>query len=128
MKKFMSKLCVLLTALFLSFSFAGCFDFGDSGNKMCVSNENIKYEYTELLGWQVKITGTIENTTGKDLSYISVEYKIYDSDNAVIGTAIDNANSIGKGEKWKFEAMSFSFFDKKPEKVSFSKIESIRDF
>lgn len=123
MKKFMALLCAILTLLCVSFAFSGCFD-----EKMSVSNENVKYEYTEMLGWQVKVTGSITNTTGNDLSYISVEYKIYDSGNAVIGTAMDNATSIGKGETWKFEAMSFTFFNEKPAKVTFSKIQSSKDF
>lgn len=125
MKKFMTSICALLTVLFVSFAFSGCFD---ESKKMSVSNENVKYEYAEMLGWQVKVTGYIENTTGSDLSYISVEYKVYDSRNAVIGTAMDNATSIGKGETWKFEAMSFTFFNEKPAKVTFSKIQSSKDF
>lgn len=121
----MASLYVLLTALCALFAFSGCFDVN---KKMSVSDENIKYEYTEMLGWQVKVTGYIENTTGKDLSYISVEYKIYDSGNAVIGTALANANNISAGEKWRFEAMSFTFFNKKPAKVILSEIQSMKDF
>lgn len=123
MKKFFASICALLTVLCVSFAFSGCF-----GEKMSVSNENIKYEYTEMLGWQIKVTGSITNTTGSDLSYISVEYKVYDSSNAVIGAAMDNATSIGKDETWKFEAMSFTFFNEKPAKVTFSKIQSSRNF
>lgn len=123
MKKFIATLCAVLTVLCVLFAFSGCF-----GEKMSVSNENVKYEYTEMLGWQVKVTGSITNTTGSNLSYISVEYKVYDSNNAVIGTAMDNATSIGKGETWKFEAMSFTFFNEKPAKVTFSKIQSSKDF
>lgn len=123
MKKFIVTLCAVLAVLCISFAFSGCF-----GEKMSVSNESVKYEYTEMLGWQVKVTGYIENTTGSDLSYISVEYKVYDSNNAIIGTAMDNATSIGKGETWKFEAMSFIFFNEKPAKVTFSKIQSSRNF
>lgn len=125
MKKFINVLYIILTVLCISFAFSGCFD---DNKKMSVSDENIKYEYTEMLGWQVKVTGYIENTTGKDLSYISVEYKVYDSSNAVIGTALANANNISAGEKWRFEAMSFTFFNEKPAKVTFSEIQSMKDF
>ena len=78
-----------------------------------------------MLGWQVKVTGSITNTTGKNLSYISVEYKVYDNDNAVIGTALANANNIDTDETWKFEAMSFTFFDQKPAKVKLSEIQKM---
>lgn len=123
MKKFTAILCTILIVIFALFAFASCFD---DSEKLSVSNEKVKYEFTEMLGWQVKITGSITNTTGKKLSYISVEYKIYDSSNAVIGTALANANNIGANETWKFEAMSFTFFDKKPFKVKLSEIQEMR--
>lgn len=125
MKKFIATLCTITMLVCVLFTFIGCIDDAED---LSVSNENVKYEYAELLGWQVKVTGFIENTTGKDLSYISVEYKIYDSDNAVIGTAMANATNIGAGETWKFEAMSFTFFESKPAKVKLSEIRSIKDF
>lgn len=125
MKKFVISLCTFFIVIFVVFAFAGC-DL--ESKKLSATNENIKYEYVEMLGWQVKITGSITNITGKDLSYISVEYKIYDSNNAVIGTALANANNISAGEVWKFEAMSFTFFESKPAKVKLSEIQSIKDF
>ncbi|MDE7395267.1 MAG: FxLYD domain-containing protein [Clostridiales bacterium] len=130
MKKFAGILCTILMLLCVSFTFVGCIDFDDDDKKssLSVSNENISIEYTEYLGYSVKITGSISNTTGKDLSYISVEYKIYDSSNAVIGTALANANSIGAGETWKFEASSLGWFDDRPTSVKLSKIQTLKDF
>ncbi|MDE6200336.1 MAG: FxLYD domain-containing protein [Clostridiales bacterium] len=126
MKKFMAMLCTILMVLCVSFAFAGCID--DNDEKLSVSNENVSIDYNEYLGYSVKVTGSITNTTGKDLSYISVEYKIYDGSNAVIGTALANANSIGAGETWKFEASSLGWFDERPSLVKFSEIQIIRDF
>lgn len=125
MKKIMATLCTLLMVMCISFAFVGC---TDDDKKLSVSNENISIDYTEYLGYTVKITGTIKNTTGNDLSYISVEYKIYDSSNAVIGTAIANANSIGKDETWRFEASSLGWFNERPAKVTFSEIQTTKDF
>lgn len=126
MKKFMTILSTILMVLCVSFAFTGCID--DKDEKLSVSNENVYIDYNEYLGYSVKITGFITNTTGKDLSYISVEYKIYDSSNAVVGTALANANSISAGETWKFEASSFGWFDERPATVKFSEIQIIKDF
>ncbi|MDE5562765.1 MAG: FxLYD domain-containing protein [Clostridiales bacterium] len=126
MKKFMAILCTIMMILCVSFAFAGCID--DKDEKLSVSNENVSIDYNNFLGYSVKVTGSITNTTGKDLSYISVEYKIYDSSNAVIGTALANANSIGAGETWKFEASSLGWFDERPSTVKFYKIQTMKEF
>lgn len=128
MKKFMTTLCVVLILLCVSFTFTGCDFFGNNDKKLSVSNENISIDYNEYIGYTVTVTGTIENTTGKDLSYISVEYKIYDSSNAVIGTALANANNIDKDETWRFEASSLGWFDQRPAKVTFSEIQTLQNF
>lgn len=128
MKKFMTALCTVLMLLCVSFTVTGCDFFGDNDKKLSVSDENISIDHNEYIGYTVTITGTIENTTGKDLSYISVEYKIYDSSNAIIGTALANANNIGKGETWRFEANSLGWLDQRPAKVTFSEIQTLQDF
>ena len=121
MKKFMATLCTVLILLCVSLAFTGCDFLGD--NKLSVTNENISIDHNEYIGYTVTVTGTIENTTGKDLSYISVEYKIYDSSNAIIGTALANANSIGKGETWRFRAISLGTLNQRPIKVTLSEIQ-----
>lgn len=93
MKKFVTVLCTICMLLCLSFAFAGCDLFGNDSKKLSVSNENISIDYNQYIGYTVTVTGTIENTTNKDLTYISVEYKIYDSSNAVLGTALANSNT-----------------------------------
>lgn len=128
MKKIMAILCTALMLLCVSFTFTGCDFFGDNDKKLSVSNENISIDHNEYIGYTVTITGTIENTTGKDLSYISVEYKIYDSSNAIIGTALANANNIDKDETWRFEANSLGWLDQRPAKVTFSEIQTLQDF
>ncbi len=125
MKKFITIICSLLLCFGVAFAFTGCVD---DDEKLSVSNENVSIEYTEYLGYSVKVTGSITNTTKNDLSYISVEYKIYDNSGAVIGTALANANSIGIGETWKFEAVSFDWFDSRPSKVTLNEIQTVKDF
>lgn len=50
------------------------------------------------------IKGTLANNSGKDLSYIGVEYVLYDADGAQIGTAYANTSSLKADGIWKFEA------------------------
>lgn len=131
MKKIVTMLCAVLMAVCVSYAFVGCIDLNDNdetSSELSVSNENISIRYIEYLGYTVKVTGFITNTTGKNLSYISVEYKIYDSSNAVIGKALANANNIGAGETWKFEASSLAWFDERPATVKMSQIQTLKDF
>lgn len=51
------------------------------------------------------ITGTLTNTTDNEVSYIQVEYNLYDADGAQIGTALANTNNLKAGGVWKFEAI-----------------------
>lgn len=51
------------------------------------------------------ITGTLTNNTDNEVSYIQVEYNLYDADGAQIGTALANTNNLKAGGTWKFEAL-----------------------
>ena len=51
------------------------------------------------------ITGTLTNNTDKQVSYIQVEYNLYDADGAQVGTALANTNNLQAGGVWKFEAV-----------------------
>ena len=51
------------------------------------------------------ITGTLTNNTDGQVSYIQVEYNLYDADGAQVGTALANTNNLQSGGVWKFEAV-----------------------
>ena len=51
------------------------------------------------------ITGTLTNNTDKQVSYIQVEYNLYDADGAQVGTALANTNNLQAGGVWKYEAV-----------------------
>lgn len=53
-----------------------------------------------------KITGTLTNNTEKEVSYIQVEYVLYDANGVQIGTAWANTSNLKAGGSWKFEAIS----------------------
>lgn len=50
------------------------------------------------------ITGTLTNNKDTDVSYVQVEYVLYDADGAQIGTALANTNNLKAGGSWKYEA------------------------
>lgn len=54
-----------------------------------------------------RITGTIENRTGRDLRYVQVTYNLYDEAGNKVGSALANVAGLEKGERWKFEATTF---------------------
>lgn len=55
--------------------------------------------------YAVTLTGTLTNNTDQDVSYIQVEYVLYDASGAQVGTALANTNNLKAGGTWKFEAM-----------------------
>jgi membrane protein implicated in regulation of membrane protease activity len=55
----------------------------------------------------ITITGSLKNTSGKDFSYASVTFSLYDANEAKLGTASDYINGWKSGETWKFSATGF---------------------
>lgn len=51
-----------------------------------------------------RIKGALTNNSGRDLSYVQVEYVLYDADGAQIGNAFANTTNLKSGGVWKFEA------------------------
>lgn len=67
-------------------------------------------EGEELTGdeWSCTISGTYTNNAGKELSYVSVSYNLYDADGNQIGTAIASTSNLADGGTWKYEAYGTS--------------------
>lgn len=62
--------------------------------------------YSDAVGW-IHITGQVKNNSGKMLNYVSIQFSLYDINDNVVGTAMDNISNLGDGETWKFEAMAY---------------------
>jgi len=54
-----------------------------------------------------RITGIVRNNTGRDYSYVQVEFNIYDSTGAQIGSTMDNINNLEPHGTWRFSAYVF---------------------
>lgn len=51
------------------------------------------------------ITGKVTNNTDKTYSYVQVTFSLYDSEGALLGTALANVTNLEGGGVWKFEAI-----------------------
>jgi len=63
------------------------------------------FAQTKLLSWECaeEITGVIQNTSKKNLSYVSVIIPLY-KDDIKVGDAMANVAGIDAGGKWAFKA------------------------
>ena len=59
------------------------------------------------------VDGTMKNTCGHNLGYVSVDYRLYDKSGSAIGYAIDtNGAGLGDGETWKFHAIGTNTYSR----------------
>ena len=117
MKKLFRIAALSLLLVITAFFIAGC-DFGTSESssssdqqdsptqKITVDPDSFSATVDEIAGYYyITITGTATNTSGKNFSYASVSFSVFDSDGAQIGNAIDNISNLPAGTTWKFSAM-----------------------
>ena len=51
------------------------------------------------------IVGTVVNNTDREYSYVQIEFNLYDSDGAQVGSTFANITDLEPHGKWKFEAL-----------------------
>lgn len=116
MKKVLTALLASMV-LVMSLGVFGCGSSSNSGGseqQATTSEQPAKYEVTdeaiESAGFadNYYITGTLTNNSGKDISYVQVEYVLLDSDGNQIGTGFANTNNLAKDGSWKFKALASS--------------------
>lgn len=96
-KLFIILLCVCLCVIV----FAGCeqkeiFEF--------VGNPTMST--TDLLGYYtVEVTGQVKNISEKDFDYAQIIFSVYDENEALLGTAIDNINYWSAGDVWNYKTI-----------------------
>ena len=69
--------------------------------------ENTKEGPIEMLEWDWdgrKIVGLALNNHNSVMSIVDVEFALFDKDGIKVGTASDLVQTLGPGEKWRFEA------------------------
>lgn len=102
-------LFILVSAIFTvasMFCLIGCFG-GATSSDIGITNLRIQSEYNSFFeDYNVVITGIAKNNSSYQLSYISIEFSIYDVRGNVIGSAYDSMNDLGAGESWSFRAVS----------------------
>lgn len=112
---------VLLSKLFVT----GLNDFSNAINDFASDASSAVDDYVESTkdnfvvleekvendGYLTYITGTIQNNTDRDYSYVQIEISLYDKDGALVNSTLDNINNLEANGKWKFKAMATSDFD-----------------
>ncbi len=53
------------------------------------------------------VVGVIQNNSNKKYGYVQVEINLYDKDDNLVGSTLDNVNNLDPGTKWKFKAVVF---------------------
>lgn len=86
----------------------------ESKPKLEITSTSLSVEYNEYLGYSATITGVAKNTTGKNYSYASLEFSVYDADGNNLGTAWTNINNLASGDTWRFKATLLKFPDSRP--------------
>lgn len=94
----------------------------ENNPKLTISNTDMSVTYNEYLGYSATIKGVAVNTSGRDLSYASVEFSVYDASGNNLGTALANINHLGKGDTWRFEATLFDFPSTRPSTYKLAEI------
>lgn len=69
-----------------------------------VLDQNLDYDYQSK---DYHFVGRVTNNTDEILRWVSVEYSIYDADEAKIGRAVDSIIDLRPHEVWKFKARIF---------------------
>ena len=57
--------------------------------------------------YSYEITGTLQNNTDKEYSYVEVEFYAYDSDGNLLDTCLANNSGFEANGTWKFTASCF---------------------
>ena len=71
------------------------------------------------------IEGEIVNNTKNSYSYVQIQFNVYDSTGAQIGSAMDNINNLEANGTWKFKAIDLSG---EPENIAYYKVIDITAF
>ena len=50
------------------------------------------------------VVGTIKNVSQRELTFVRIEFGIYDAQGNKVGTTFDQISSIAAGETWKYRA------------------------
>lgn len=69
------------------------------------------------------IQGYLENISGEELEYISLEYYVYDKDDVLLGTAYGSLDYLKIDAKWKFKANYMDVDSNEATKFELSSVE-----
>lgn len=78
-------------------------------DKLLITDTQMTIDYHEYTGnYYCEITGKAKNVSGKDLSYVSIDFSIYDEEGINLGTATDLIQNLAADETYRFTAILYS--------------------
>lgn len=93
--------------LMLTFMLCGC-SIDDIESELKNENDFALTDdrgYTDNYNIAYYIEGTVKNLTNKEYSYVQIELSVYDEDNNIIGSCLDNINNLDANGSWKIKAI-----------------------
>lgn len=69
------------------------------------------------------IQGYLENLTKEEIGYVTIEYLVYDDEDALLGTAYASIDSLKGNSRWKFKAIYFDIDSNEVSRFELSKVE-----
>lgn len=94
---------------------------GTSKKIEIIGTPTMTVEYNEYLGYAVSIKGQAKNNGGTT-SYVSVTFNLYNSSGHIIGSVMDNHNTLGNGAIWNFNATVGYYGNEKPVRFELASI------
>ncbi|OLZ39091.1 hypothetical protein A6E15_19195 [Natrinema saccharevitans] len=99
----------------------GTSDGGDTDSSGGDPVELLDHEWYQNSQYDAGVSGSLENVSGEELSYVEVSVYFLDEDGAQVGEGIDNTSDLSAGRVWKFDA---TYLDGEPQTVTDYEIET----
>ncbi len=76
----------------------------DDGSEQEQLVELLDHSFYNEGQFDIGVSGTLENVSGEELSYVEVDVFFLDSEGTQIGEGLDNTSDLAAGRAWEFDA------------------------
>ena len=109
----MKKILYAVFLILFAFTLTGC-DLDDVYQTIedsAQERENEKftltddYGYSDEYGFAYYIEGNVKNNTSHNYSYVQIQFNVYDENDSIIGSCLDNINNLEANGSWRIKAI-----------------------
>ena len=107
----MKKILILGFVFGITLLLTGCEEIYQTIEDEVQNAQNEKFTltddhgYSDEYGLAYYIEGTVKNNTNHTYSYVQIQFNVYDENNNVIGSCLDNINNFEANGSWKIKAI-----------------------